>query len=162
MKPKKRKEKNKNSFHFHNFNCKKNPTYTSVKTYFFGRKGALKSGLLGHSEILEGDTVTRQYFLSYSIGQSQRLLTAPNRYILALSLHNNWGHSHRNWDGIKVGRVGRQGEDGCFCRQRPLPFHSYPMKTSCKPHDPHDDLENYVHQSGNKMIHVWGYFFVKL
>lgn len=75
------------------------------------------------------------------------LLTAPERYILALCLHDNWGHCHSNWDGIKVWRVGCQREDGCFCRQCPSPFHRHPMETTRKPHDPHDDLQNYVHQS---------------
>lgn len=73
------------------------------------------------------------------------LLTAPERYILALSLHYNGSHCHGDWDGIEVGRVGCQGEDGCFCRHRPSAFHSHPMETTRKPHDPHDDLQSYVH-----------------
>ncbi len=79
------------------------------------------------------------------------LLTAPERYILALGLHDNWGHCHCDWDGVEVWRVRCKGEDRCLCRQCPSPFHSHPMKTSRKPHDPHDDLQNYVHQSGSKM-----------
>lgn len=82
------------------------------------------------------------------------VLTAPERYVLALSLHDDGGHCHGDWDGIKVGRVGGQGEDGCFCRQRPSTFHRHPMEPPHKPHDPHDDLQNYVHHSEKKIMHV--------
>lgn len=78
------------------------------------------------------------------------LLTSPERYILALSLHDNWGHCHGDWDGIKVRRVGCQGKDRCFCRQCPSPFHSHPMEPSRKPHDSHDYSQNDVHQSGKQ------------
>lgn len=68
-------------------------------------------------------------------------LTSPYRDVSALGLHHDGGHGHGNGDGIEVGGVWCQGEDGCLGGQGLPPLHNHLVEAADEPHGPHDGLE---------------------
>lgn len=72
-------------------------------------------------------------------------LTSPYWDVSALGLHHDGGHGHGDRDGIEVGGVWCQGEDGCLGGQGLPPLHGHPVEAADEPHGPHDGLEQEVH-----------------
>lgn len=77
-----------------------------------------------------------------------RTLTAPNWDVPALHFGHCGAHCHGDGDGIKVGGVRRQGEDGRFGRRGALSFHLDPVESAAEPHDSHDHSETHVYEPG--------------
>lgn len=74
-------------------------------------------------------------------------LTAPDWDVLALGLHDDGGHGAGDGNGVEVGGVGRQRQDGCLAGGGPLPLHPHPVEPPQKPHGPHDGPQRQVQKS---------------
>lgn len=72
-------------------------------------------------------------------------LTSPHGDVSALSLHHDGRHRHGDRDGVEVGGVWSQGEDGGLGGQCPPPLHGHVVEAARKPHGAHDGPEQHVH-----------------
>lgn len=68
-------------------------------------------------------------------------LTSPDWDVSALRLHHNGGHGHGDRDGVKVGGMWSQREDGSLRRQGLPPLHGHTVESARKPHGAHNGLE---------------------
>ena len=72
-------------------------------------------------------------------------LTSPYGDVSALRLHHDGRHRHGDGDGVEVGGVWSQGEDGGLGGQCPPHLHGNVVEAARKPHGAHDGLEQHVH-----------------
>lgn len=72
-------------------------------------------------------------------------LTSPDRDVFALSFHHDGRHRHGDGNGVEIWRVWGEGEDGSLCWQSLSAFNADPVKSTRKPHDPHDGPQHQVH-----------------
>lgn len=86
--------------------------------------------------------------------QGRCSLTSPYWDISALCLHHDGRHRQGDSNGIEVGRVWRQGEDGCLWWRGLLPLHNNPVEAAGKPHGAHDGLEQDVHNPAKESAAV--------
>lgn len=87
------------------------------------------------------------------MSEENRGLTAPHRDVFTLRFHHDRSHGHGDRNGVEVGRVWAEGEDGCFGGQSLSALNSDPVETSGEPHDPHDGPEHHVHQPAEEPAH---------